>query len=130
MGLQIAVDRRAEAVPAGQHQPALRPAEHPGNGAQVFDALGRLARGRAAADVEGGDFGNDGGLPEISGETGSVVNQIAVGVESAFGKFIHDAVELPGRFDAVFVVGQAGFDGGGKQHFEIAPAGIRVAVLG
>ena len=32
------VDGGAEAVPARQHQPALRPAEHPGDGAQVLDA--------------------------------------------------------------------------------------------
>ena len=30
--------RGAEAVPARQHQPALRPAEHPGNRAQILDA--------------------------------------------------------------------------------------------
>ena len=32
------LDRRAEAVPARQHQAALRPAEHPGDRAQVLDA--------------------------------------------------------------------------------------------
>ncbi len=46
-----ALDRGAEAVPARQHQPALRPAEHPGNGAQILDLAGLLARRRAAADV-------------------------------------------------------------------------------
>ena len=35
---QPRLHRGAEAVPAGQHQTALRPAEHPGNRAQVFDA--------------------------------------------------------------------------------------------
>jgi hypothetical protein len=48
--------RAAEAVPARQHQAALRPAEHPRNRAQVLDGGALLARGRAAADVERGDL--------------------------------------------------------------------------
>src|SRR2546421_126276 len=47
-----AVDRGAEPVPPGQHEPALAPAEHPWNGAQVLDRFARFARGGAAADVE------------------------------------------------------------------------------
>ncbi len=35
-----------------------------------------------------------------------------------------------GRLDLVLVVGQAGFQRGGEQHFQVAAAGIRVAVLG
>ena len=37
-----ASDRAAEPVPARQHQPALRPAEHPGDRAQILDALPKL----------------------------------------------------------------------------------------
>ena len=37
MALKPSFDRGAEAIPARQHQPALRPAEHPGNGAQILD---------------------------------------------------------------------------------------------
>jgi hypothetical protein len=48
--------RRAKAIPARQRQPALAPAEAPGNGAQVFNALRGLARGRARTDIELGDF--------------------------------------------------------------------------
>ena len=47
----------AEAEPAGQHQAALRPAEHPGNGAQMLDLPRLGARGRPAADVERRDLG-------------------------------------------------------------------------
>ena len=53
---QPRLDRRAEAVPARQHQPALAPAEHPGNRAQVLDPGRCRARGRPAADVEAGDL--------------------------------------------------------------------------
>ncbi len=116
--------------PAWQHQPALRPREDPGDGAQVLDALGRLARGRAAADVEGRDFGNDRRLPEVGGESGRFIDQAAIGDEGALRKFIHHGMELLGRFNAVLVVGQAGFERCREQHFEVAAARVRVAVLG
>src|SRR5438105_6629786 len=47
-----ALDRGAEPVPPGQHEPALAPAEHPRNGAQVLDRFARFARSGAAADVQ------------------------------------------------------------------------------
>ena len=64
-----ALDRRAEAVPAGQHQAALAPAEHPRNRAQVLDARRRRARRRPAADVELGDLGDRRGRAEIGSRT-------------------------------------------------------------
>ncbi len=46
------LDRGAEAVPAGQHQAALAPAEHPRDRAQVLDARRLRARRGPAADVQ------------------------------------------------------------------------------
>ena len=43
VGGQKRLHRRTKAEPARQRQPALAPTEAPGNGAQVFNALGRLA---------------------------------------------------------------------------------------
>ena len=73
--------RAAEAVPARQHQPALRPAEHPGDGAQVLDRAGLLARGRPAADVQRRDLVDDGRVPEIVDEAVGLVDQAAIGLE-------------------------------------------------
>ena len=44
---QHLLDGRTKAIPAGQGQTALAPAEAPGNGAQVFNLLRSLAGGRA-----------------------------------------------------------------------------------
>ena len=52
------LDGEPDAVPAGQHQPALAPAEHPRDGAQILDARRRCARRGPAADVEVGDLGD------------------------------------------------------------------------
>ena len=80
---EIPFDGRPETVPARQHQAALRPAEDPGDGSQVFDPVRGLARGRAAADVERGDFGDDGRLPEIGREARRFIDKAAIGVEGA-----------------------------------------------
>jgi hypothetical protein len=45
VGGQVGLHGGTETEPARQHQAALRPAEDPGNGAQVFDGGGFLARG-------------------------------------------------------------------------------------
>ena len=55
-----------------------RPAEHPGNGAQVLDAIGLLARRRAAADVQIGDLGDRRGGAEVGDEPGRLVHELAV----------------------------------------------------
>ena len=69
----------AESVPARQQQPALRPAEHPGNRAQVLDALrglrdaGRLPMLSSAISAIGVV------VREILDEPGRVVDQRAIG---------------------------------------------------
>ena len=83
VGVDIGLHRRAEAEPAGQHQSALRPREHPGNRAQILDRLRFLARGGARADVEAGDLGDDGRGPEIAHEPIRLVDEAAIGLVSA-----------------------------------------------
>ena len=89
MRRQPRLDGRAEAVPAGQHQPALRPAEHPGDGAQVLDARRGLARGRPAADVELGDLADHRRFPEVALEARRLVDQVAIGAEGAGRQLLH-----------------------------------------
>ena len=92
---------RAEAVPAGQHQPALRPAEHPRDGAQVLDRLRRRARRRAAADVELGDLGDRRRGAEVVDEARRLVHQRAVGVERVRRELVHDRGVAASRVAAV-----------------------------
>ena len=75
---QEVVHGRAEAVPARQGQAALAPAEAPGNGAQVLDALGRLARRRPRTDVEFRDLADRRRAEEVLGETRRLVDQGAI----------------------------------------------------
>ena len=89
MGLDVGLHRRAEAEPAGQHEPALRPREHPGNRAQVLDRVRLLARGGARADVEARDFGDDGRGPEIALEALGLVDEAAIGLVGAERQFLH-----------------------------------------
>ena len=53
----------------GQHQPALAPAEHPRDRAQVLDPRRRRARRRPAADLELGDLGDRRRRAEVVDET-------------------------------------------------------------
>ena len=118
----------AKAIPAGQDQPALAPAEAPRDGPQVLDALGGLARGRAGADVEFGNFADGGGLEEIGVEARGFVHQRPVGGHAVVGE------RLRGLQEGLGHVGrwrqQAGFQRGGHQRFEVAAADVRVAVFG
>ena len=66
------------AVPAGHHQPALRPPEHPRDRPQVLDRVGLLARRRSAADVELGDLVDRGDRAEEVDEARVVVDERAV----------------------------------------------------
>ena len=92
------VDRGAEAVPARQHQPALAPAEHPGNRAQVLDARRRGARRRPAADVELGDLGDRRRRAEVRDEVRRLVDERAIGARSAMRRQrVQRRVDTPAR---------------------------------
>ena len=89
MLLDPGLHRAAKTVPSRQHQPALRPAEHPGNGAEVLDLAGFLARRRPAADVERGDLRDDGRGPEIIGKPLGFIDQPAIGLEGQRRQLLH-----------------------------------------
>ena len=84
------LDGAGKSVPAGQQHAALRPAEHPGNGAQVLDPPGGLARSRTAADVELGDLGDRRGHAEVLEKTRRVVDQPAIRPIGIGAERIHD----------------------------------------
>jgi hypothetical protein len=124
----ICLDGRAEAVPAGQGEAALAPAETPGNGAQVFDLLRGLARGRARADVEFGDLADRRGAEEVFGEAGGVVDQGAVGRHAGFRQLGRGLQK--GLGGGLGRLQQRGFQRGGDQGFQVAPADFGVGVFG
>ena len=127
MSRQPGLHRRAEAVPARQHHPALRPAEHPGDGAQILDALLLGARRRTAADVEGGDLLQHGGFAEVGVEALGLVDQRAIGAEGVRRQLLHDGA--PGLWHRAFDLQQGRLEGGSGQGLEIAPADLGVGIL-
>ena len=122
-------ERVADAVPAGQHHPRLRPAEHPGDRAQILDPVGLGAARRAAADLQAGDLGDRGHLAEEGAEAFRAIDEVAIGVERGVGQPVHRRGE--GR---VLGVGQplgleAGEQGGGRHRFEVRHGGVAGAVF-
>ena len=85
LGQQAPVDearqRGSGPVPARQHHPGLRPAEHPGNSPQVFDSIRFGAAGRSGADFQIGDFGYGGRGAEKRPEPVRFIDQAAIGAE-------------------------------------------------
>ena len=126
--LHIGFDRRAEAEPAGQHEPALRPGEHPRNCAQVLDRRRLLARGGARADVEGRDLGDDGRGPEVALEAFGLVDEAAIGGVGARRQFLH-RLEKRGVGRGAFVLQQRRFERRGGQRLEVAPADVGIGIF-
>ena len=118
----------AEAEPSRQRYPALSPGETPGNGAQILDALVRLAGGRARADVEVGNLLDGRGGEEVVREPRRLVDHLAIG-----GHARHRQL---GRCLQKGGVGlglgreQARFQACGHERFEVATADFRVGVFG
>ena len=124
------LQRRAGAVPAGQHDPGLRPAEHPRDGPQVGDLVAGLARRRAAADVQLAELLDRGRRPEPVDEAGRLVHQRPVGLLGAAGEVVEQRVGRLGVVPEALDVEQAGLQGGGDQRLEVAPGQVGVGVLG
>ncbi len=82
-------DRTAKAVPARQHEPALRPAEHPGNGAQILDSGRRLPRRRTAANIEVGDLADHRRVAEKAVEAVGFIDEGAIGAIGLGGEVLH-----------------------------------------
>ena len=120
---------RAEAVPARQHQAALRPGEHPGDRTQRLDRARLVARGRAAADVEFGDLADHRRLPEVVLEARCFVDQMPIGLERAVRKRFERLQVLRLR-RAACSPQQRRFHRRGRQDLEVAAAHLGVRVLG
>ena len=71
--------RLADAVPARQHDARLRPAEHPGDRAQILDAMRVGARCRPRADLQLRDLAQRRHLPEEGRKALGLVDQRAIG---------------------------------------------------
>ncbi len=128
MGVDIGLHRRTEAEPAGQHQPALRPREHPGNRAQILDRLRFLARGGARADVEARDLGDDGRGPEIAHEAIGFVDKAAIGLVGGKRQFLHGLQKSwVGR--GALVLQQRGFERRRGERLQIASPDLGVRVF-
>ena len=121
--------RRAEAVPARQHEAALAPAEHPGDGPQVRDGPAALPAGGPGADVQAGDLGDGRGLPEVALEALGLEDQVPVGRTGLQGEGIH-GLAVAGCAAVPRALRQAGLQGGGHQHLQVAAPHGGVAVLG
>ena len=72
--------RRAETVPAGQHEAALHPAEAPGNGPQPGEHAAATPPGRARADGQLVDLVNRRRLLPEGQEVGCIVDELAIGL--------------------------------------------------
>ena len=121
--------RRAKPVPAWQHEATLTPAEYPRNRPQVFDLLRRLARRRAAADVELGDFRDRRRGAEIRQKLRRFVDQRPVRRERQRGKLVHRGVIIRHCVVAACRGQQARLHRRGDQRFQIAPAELGVRIL-
>ena len=127
--LEPAVDCGAESVPARQHQPALSPAEYPGNRPQVFDARRRGSRRRTAADVELGDLGDRRRRAEVFGKLGGLVHERAIGTVGACREVVEDReIRRCAPAEALGVL-EARFERRGDQRFQVAPSELRVGIL-
>src|SRR4051812_29957869 len=97
MRLQPVTDGRSETIPRGQHQPALRPAEHPWDCPQILDASRFLARRRPASDVEIGNLADDGRFPEVALEARRFVDQRAISTIGTFRQVLDGLDEVRTR---------------------------------
>ena len=118
-----ALERSAESEPSRKRQSALAPSEHPGDRAEVVDAVRSGSGGRAAPDVESGDLAHRGDRSEEAGEVGVVVNERPVGAMGGVSEEVHE-IALNDR--VVIVAGSQG-RGQCRRHkgFEVACSGHR-----
>ena len=123
------VDGEAEAVPARQHQPALPPAEHPRDRAEILDARRRRARCRPAADVEARDFGDRRGRPKVVDEARRLVDERAIGGVRVLRQRVHRAVVGGGTILEPLAVDEARLERGGDERLQVAPAEIGIRIL-
>src|SRR5882724_1830478 len=122
------LDRATEAIPSRQHQPALRPTEHPWNGAKVLDRARFLARRRPTSDVESRDFGDDGRGPEILDEAFGLVNEAAIGLEGQRRQLLH-RFEIFMTERALSGLQQAGLKRRCGQDFQIVATDLGVGIF-
>ena len=129
-------ERAAEAVPAGQGHPALRPGEDPRDRPQVGEPRGGAAPGGAAADVEPLDLVERRRRAQVAhegpgaGGLGRVVHEAAVGPLRERRQLVQGL--LPGAATRGAARGPtaAGHEHGVDELLEVAPreGGVRVAV--
>ncbi|SOT40155.1 hypothetical protein F01_260221 [Burkholderia cenocepacia] len=131
--VEIRAHRAAEAVPAGQQQPALAPREAPRNRAQILDlALLRvlqLARRRPAADVQLGDLGDRRRREEVVGEARGFIDERAVRGHRRVGQRLHRGLERGQLRRCVRLRQQRRLERRGDDRLEVAPADRRVREL-
>ena len=123
-------ERLAHAIPARQHDARLRPAEHPGDGAQILDPAAFLAAGRARSDLEPGNFLNRRQLAEEIPEPVGAVDQVAIGGEGAVRQLIH----RPGKARGIALRNafrfQTGEQGRAGRRFQIGHGDVARAEFG
>ena len=85
--------RFPDSVPARQHHPRLGPTEHPGDRAQLFDALGIRARRRARTDFELRDFAQRRHLPKKRRKPRRLVHQRAIRTKCLCRHVVHRGCE-------------------------------------
>src|SRR5882757_9021274 len=89
MRLEPRLDRAAKGVPPRQHEPALGPAEYPGNRAQILDSGRSSPRRRTAANVEVGDLADHRRLAEEAIEAVGFVDEVAIGAMGLGREVLH-----------------------------------------
>ena len=119
----------AHTEPARQQEPALGPAEHPGDRPQTGEIPGAgLAAGRTAGDLQLADLLDRGDLLEKRHQIGVVVNQGPVMLAGALGHAAHQLV--PARGGIQLVGHQAVLHHRRRDGFQVVKGKFRQAVLG
>ena len=127
--LHEALERGADAVPAGDEMAVLAPAEHPGDGAEIVERLGAEAAGRARAELQPGQLGQRAG-GVIVGDQAGMIGEPAIGGLGDAGERLHGFVEL-GIARLRFVgAAQAVAEHAGRQQFHMGERGAAVGVVG
>ena len=113
----------ADAEPAGQEEPALRPAEDPRDGAQVGQGAGSGAAGRTRSDATRLEDVDRGGLAVKLHET-VCLEQCSVGFVAGFDQACHNLLEIAFRSARGGIDGKPA--GAGEEQFEVEGGGDRV----
>ena len=124
-----APERGAQAEPAGQAVPALRPAEHPGDRPQVLDAVAGLPLRGPRADAQVRDQVDRRGLVEVADEAGVVVDELPIRAVAFLGGGRHGPRPFLARpLLRVGRVAQAGAQHRVDRLLEVAVRDLRVGV--